>query len=57
MIQVDTKLQGPSIYKISYNVTVETYGVDYGMPETHEAFNYSQYLYKLMSQYYSNGNN
>ena len=39
------------------NVTVETYGVDYGMPETHEAFNYSQYLYKLMSQYYSNGNN
>ena len=38
-------------------VSVETYGVDYGMPETHEAFNYSQYLYKLMSQYYSNGNN
>ena len=36
------------------NVTVETYGVDYGMPETHEAFNYSQYLYQLMSQYYSN---
>ena len=35
------------------NVTVETYGVDYGIPETHEAFNYSQYLYELMNQYYS----
>ena len=35
------------------NVTVETYGVDYGIPETHEASNYSQYLYELMNQYYS----
>jgi cyclophilin family peptidyl-prolyl cis-trans isomerase len=36
------------------NITVETYGVDYGLPETHEAFDYSSYLYQLLTQYYSN---
>jgi hypothetical protein len=35
------------------NITVETYGVDYGLPETSEAFDYSSYLYQLLTQYYS----
>lgn len=36
------------------NVTVEKNGVDYGRPETHEAFDIQEYLNKLYSQYYSN---
>ncbi len=35
------------------SATVETYGVNYGLPETHKAFDYSQYLQDLMMQYYS----
>ncbi len=34
--------------------TVETYGVDYGMPEFDEAFDYDQYVSNLLLQYYSN---
>ena len=36
------------------NASVETYGVDYGKPEVHEAFNLSEYLTELYSSYYSN---
>lgn len=35
------------------SASVETYGADYGLPETHEAFDYSAYLQQLMTQYYS----
>lgn len=41
-------------YPVITNITVDTKGVDYGMPEVHEAFDYSSYLYKLMTQYYGN---
>ena len=34
--------------------TVETYGVDYGMPEYMEAFDYDQYMSDLIMQYYRN---
>lgn len=34
-------LSTPAVIK---NVTVETYGVDYGVPEVHEAFDYNAYL-------------
>lgn len=36
------------------NATVETNGVDYGMPEVHEAFDIQEYLNELYSSYYSN---
>lgn len=35
------------------SANVETYGVDYGMPETHEAFDIQAYINELYSQYYS----
>ena len=34
--------------------TVETYGVDYGMPEYMEAFDYNRYMSDLILQYYRN---
>ena len=40
-------------FPIINSTTVETYGVDYGMPEVEKAFDYSSYLYQLMSRYYS----
>lgn len=36
------------------NATVETYGVDYGKPEVHEAFDIQDYISELYSSYYSN---
>ena len=36
------------------NATVEKYGVDYGKPETHEAFDIQSYMNDLYSQYYTN---
>lgn len=36
------------------NATVEKYGVDYGKPETHKAFDMQAYMNDLYSQYYSN---
>lgn len=36
------------------SATVETFGVDYGMPEYTEAFDYSSYLSDYLLQYYSN---
>lgn len=35
------------------SATVDTHGVEYGLPETHEAFDYSGYLTNLMQQYYT----
>lgn len=35
------------------SATVDTKGVEYGLPETHEAFDYSAYLNQLMQQYYT----
>ncbi len=37
------------------NATVETYGITYDLPETHEAFDYSSYLQNLLNQYYTSG--
>ena len=36
--------------------TVETYGVTYGLPKVHEAFDYSGYLQQLLNQYYNTSN-
>ena len=36
------------------NATVETYGVDYGVPEVHQAFDYSSFLQTYFNQYYTN---
>lgn len=36
------------------NATVETYGVDYGIPEVHQAFDYNTYLQNYFTQYYTN---
>jgi peptidyl-prolyl cis-trans isomerase B (cyclophilin B) len=36
------------------SATVDTHGVDYGMPEVEEAFDYSSYMYNLMTSYYNN---
>ena len=46
-------IQKFATYPVINSTTVETYGVDYGMPEIEKAFNYSNYLYQLMSRYYS----
>ena len=35
------------------SLTVETYGVDYGMPETQKPFDYYSYM---MQQYYNSSN-
>ena len=36
------------------SASVETYGVDYGTPSVHEAFDYSAYLQSYFNQYYTN---
>ena len=41
-------------YPVIGSTTVETYGIDYGSPVIKKAFDYSSYLYELMSQYYGN---
>ena len=35
-------------------VSVETYGIDYGVPEVHEAFDYNSFLQNYFNQYYTN---
>lgn len=39
-------------YPVITSATIDTKGVDYGMPETEEAFNYEEYMNNLMQQYY-----
>ena len=41
----------PAVIK---SATVETYGVDYGVPEVHEAFDYSAFLQTYFNQYNTN---
>ena len=43
-----TNLLSPAVIK---NATVETYDVNYGTPEVHEAFDYNQYLQNYFSAY------
>lgn len=40
-------------FPVITKATVETYGVDYGMPEYQEAFDYNQYMSDLIMRYYS----
>lgn len=35
------------------SATVDTHGIDYGVPVTEKAFDYSAYMYDLMSSYYN----
>lgn len=41
-------------FPVITKATVETYGVDYGMPEYEEAFDYDRYMSDLILQYYRN---
>lgn len=43
-------------YPIIKSATVDTHGIDYGMPKIEKAFDYSAYLYNLMSSYNSSTN-
>ena len=47
----ETQTSKPLTDVVISSIRVETYGVDYGMPKTHEAFDYTSWF---MSQYYSN---
>lgn len=49
-------IQAFSAYPVIKSATVDTHGIDYGMPKTEKAFDYSSYLYNLMSSYYSDTN-
>ena len=41
-------------FPVITKATVETYGIDYGMPEYQEAFDYDRYMSDLILQYYRN---
>jgi cyclophilin family peptidyl-prolyl cis-trans isomerase len=41
-------------YPVITTATVETYGIDYGMPVYEEAFDYNSYLSNLILKYYQN---
>ena len=41
-------------YPVIKSATVDTKGIDFGMPKTQEAFDYESYMYDLMSASYSN---
>ena len=36
------------------SASVETYGIDYGIPEVHKAFDYNSFLQTYFNQYYTN---
>ena len=46
----ETQTSKPETDVVISSIRVETYGVDYGMPKTHEAFDYTSWF---MSHYYS----
>ena len=39
-------------YPVIKSATVDTKGIDFGNPEIQEAFDYSEYMYQMMEQYY-----
>lgn len=43
-------------YPVITTATVETYGIDYEIPEYQEAFDYDSYISNLLLQYYSSSN-
>jgi len=49
--EVESAIQVFAEKPVIKNVTVETYGVNYGMPIVNKAFDYMAYLYELLSQY------
>lgn len=46
-----TEFATPAVIK---SASVETFGVDYGIPEVHEAFDYDAFLQNYFNQYYNN---
>lgn len=44
-------------YPVITSATVETYGINYKVPEYMEAFDYNSYISNLLLQYYSSSNN
>lgn len=53
----DSEMQEFAKHLVIENMSVQTFGVDYGIPETHEAFDINGYINKLYSQYYSASSN
>lgn len=52
----DGSIQYFETYPVITTATVETYGVDYKIPEYQEAFDYNSYISNLLLQYYSSSN-
>ncbi len=52
--QEESTIQKFEAMPIITNATVEKYGIDYGKPEVHEAFDIQSYINDLYSQYYAN---
>ena len=48
----DTGIKQFAEYPKITAVTVDTHGIDYGMPEVEEMFDYTEYVNNYMSQYY-----
>lgn len=46
-----TEFSTPAVIK---NASVETFGVEYGVPEVHDAFDYDAFLQSYFNQYYNN---
>ena len=49
----ETDIQAFANAPVKKSATVNTNGIDYGMPITEKAFDYSAYLYNMMSSYYN----
>lgn len=53
---VENSIKAFAAAPVITSATVDTYGVTYGLPKVHEAFDYSQYLQQLLTQYYNTSN-
>lgn len=50
--KIETGIDVFKIFPVIKSATVDTKGVDYGMPEIQEAFDYDSYINQMMSSYY-----
>ncbi len=48
----DEAIQRFKIYPVIKSATVDTKGIEFGNPEIQEMFDYSEYMYQMMQQYY-----
>ena len=52
--EADDSIKQFATMPVITNATVDTFGVDYGTPEVHKAFDFQSYINELYSSYYSN---